>query len=379
MVGRTSLRSHVLAGRAELETAARQVHERLAGLHRPPGARHVPGAPTDRELTSALAGLGRTLLAPAAGELSGKRLVIVVDGALQYVPFAALPDPDRPGRALLAEHETVTLPSASLMAVLREEAARRPAPSRLMALFADPVFDARDERVLVKTAQAAAAEGPPVVGDRARSRDRPLARAAADAGLATEQIPRLPFTRREARAISTLASPTGSRVLLDFEASRANAAAPDLSEYRFVHFATHGFFNGSRPELSGLVLSLVNRDGTPQDGFLTAADVFDLKLSADMVVLSGCGTALGRNVRGEGMVGLTRAFMYAGTSRVLASLWPVDDAAAAELMTRLYQGILVEHLRPAEALRRAQLFLAGQPRWKHPYYWAAFRLEGDWN
>jgi CHAT domain-containing protein/tetratricopeptide (TPR) repeat protein len=367
VVSPTGLRSHVLAPRADVEKAAREVHGRLA-------------SGSDRGAAAALASLSRLLLAPAAGELRGKRLLIVTEGALQYVPFAALPSPDPPRLPLLTTYETVSLPSASLLALLREETSRRRPASQLLAVFADPVFDARDERVQAAV-QTASTGAPPrwFVAETAVSRDRRLGRAAGDAGLAVERIPRLPFTRREARAITNLASLKGSRVFLDFEASRDNAAGSALSDFRFVHFATHGFFDSAHPELSGLVLSLVNRDGTPQDGFVTTADVFNLKLSADLVVLSGCRTALGKDVRGEGMVGLTRAFMYAGTPRVVASLWPVDDAAAAELMTRLYQGILVEHLAPGEALRRAQLSVAGQRRWRDPYYWAAFRLEGDWN
>jgi CHAT domain-containing protein len=146
-----------------------------------------------------------------------------------------------------------------------------------------------------------------------------------------------------------------------------------------VHFATHGFLNNSQPELSGLVLSLVDAQGAPRLGFLSAGEVFNLKLSAEMVVLSGCRTALGRQMKGEGVVGLARAFMYAGTSRVLASLWNVDDAATAELMSRLYQGVLADGLPPARALQRAQWAMARERRWRQPYYWAGFQLQGDWN
>jgi CHAT domain-containing protein len=168
-------------------------------------------------------------------------------------------------------------------------------------------------------------------------------------------------------------------VALDFEASRATVQAADLKDYRFIHFATHGLLNDVRPELSGLVLSLVDREGRPTRGLLTAPDVFNLELDAELVVLSGCRTALGKEIRGEGLIGLTRAFMYAGVPKVVASLWPVDDLTTAELMKRFYEGMLgPAKLRPAAALRRAQARMAADPRWSAPYYWAGFQLQGDW-
>jgi CHAT domain-containing protein len=256
-----------------------------------------------------------------------------------------------------------------VLSVLREELGhRRPAPKTL-AVLADPVFDARDERLAGGGPPARARATPPV--------ERGVDRAARAAGL-EGGLPRLPFTRREAQAILALVPRDARKEALDFDASRATATAPDLGEYRFVHFATHGFLNASRPELSGIVLSLVDRRGRDQNGFLSAPEVFNLRLGADMVVLSGCRTGLGREVRGEGLVGLTRAFMYAGTPRVLASLWKVDDAATAELMTRLYRGLLERRLSPSAALREAQLALAGTRRWRSPYFWASFQMHGDW-
>jgi CHAT domain-containing protein len=151
-----------------------------------------------------------------------------------------------------------------------------------------------------------------------------------------------------------------------------------LSQYRFLHFATHGLLNSQQPELSGLVLSLVDEQGQPQDGFLRAHEVYNLKLTADLVVLSACQTALGKEVKGEGLVGLTRGFMYAGAPRVVASLWRVPDRATAELMKRFYRGMLGEGLPPAAALRKAQIEVWQQGRWAAPYYWGAFVLQGEW-
>jgi len=165
---------------------------------------------------------------------------------------------------------------------------------------------------------------------------------------------------------------------LDFEASRATATGTELRQYRYVHFATHGFLNSANPELSGIVLSMVDQQGKPQAGFLLADEVFNLHLPAELVVLSACQTGLGKEIKGEGVVGLTRAFMYAGAPRVIMSLWSVNDKATAEMMSRLYRVLLQQHQRPAAALRTAQLEMWKQKRWRAPYYWAAFELEGEW-
>ena len=142
---------------------------------------------------------------------------------------------------------------------------------------------------------------------------------------------------------------------LDFTANRATALSEALRDYRILHFAAHGLLNSQRPELSGIVLSLVDEHDQPQNGFLRLHDIYNLKLGADLVALSACQTALGKEIKGEGLVGLTRGFMYAGAARVLASLWKVEDEATAELMKRFYEGMLGQGLSPAAALRAAQV------------------------
>jgi CHAT domain-containing protein/tetratricopeptide (TPR) repeat protein len=353
-----SLEMHFLPGTTALEPTARRAMERLARRRRSPTS--------DRELSQALAELSHALLAPVAAALEGRRVVVVPDGILHYVPFAALPDPKAEARPLVAGHEVVTLPSAAVLSVLREELGTRAPAPKTLAVLADPVFERTDERLAGARASAPSPSG-----------ERDVTRAARAIGI-ERGIPRLPFTRREARAILSLVPKEARKEALDFDASRSTATAPELGDYRLVHFATHGFVNAARPDLSGIVLSLVGRDGRDQNGFLAAPEVFNLRLGADLVVLSGCRTGLGRELRGEGLVGLTRAFMYAGAPRVLASLWKVDDAATAELMTRVYRGILAEGRTPSEALRRAQVDLATTGRWRHPYFWAAFQLHGDW-
>jgi CHAT domain-containing protein len=165
---------------------------------------------------------------------------------------------------------------------------------------------------------------------------------------------------------------------LDFSANRAAATNPQLSQYRIVHFATHGILDSVNPELSGVVLSLFDEKGTPQNGFLRLNDIFNLNLPAELIVLSACETGLGQEVKGEGMIGLTRGFMYAGAPRVVVSLWSVDDQGTSELMSRFYKKMLQEGQKPATALRAAQIEMLQEQRWQDPYYWAAFTLQGDW-
>jgi CHAT domain-containing protein len=166
---------------------------------------------------------------------------------------------------------------------------------------------------------------------------------------------------------------------IDFDASYETATNAKISNYRIIHFATHGLLDAVHPELSGLVLSQFDRQGRPTKyGFLRLSDIYNLKLGADLVVLSACRTGLGKEVKGEGLIGLTRGFMYAGASRVVASLWKVDDEATSELMKSFYQYMLVKRMPPVTALREAQKDIARQTRWRHPYYWAAFVLQGDW-
>ena len=151
-----------------------------------------------------------------------------------------------------------------------------------------------------------------------------------------------------------------------------------LADYRVIHFATHGLIDNDHPELSGVVLSLFNEKGEPEDGFLRLHDIYNLKLPVDLVVLSACSTALGREVVGEGLIGLVRGFMYAGSRRVLASLWKVDDEATSELMTRFYRAMFEQRLTPSAALQAAQIELSKTRRWAHPFYWAGFVLQGEW-
>ncbi len=329
----------------------------------------LPDVANPRDFDAASAKLGAMLLGSVAGELGSNRLIVVGDGPLQAVPFAALMVPAGPRkgpRMLVLDHEIVQEPSASAIAALRRSTAGRGSPPDTVAVLADPVFSASDPRL---------------AGTEPRS-DQLSANVVAVVSRAVTnngELPRLQNTRAEASSILALASPARSLARFDFDASKQAAEDPGLARYRIVHFATHGLLDDRNPGLSGLVFSLFKPDGTPEDGYLRLNDVFDLNLPVDLVVLSACNSGQGKLVGGEGLVGLTRGFFYAGAASLVASLWNVDDAATAWLMARFYGEMLGrDHLAPAAALRRAQLAMLQSGRWRQPYYWAPFIAEGEW-
>jgi CHAT domain-containing protein/tetratricopeptide (TPR) repeat protein len=387
-VTNTGLESVALASRQVIENTARDVHRLLTSRQPVPGETVVERQARIKRADAELVARSRTLsdlvLGPISGKLAGewrgRRLALVAGGALEYVPFAALPIPGRSSPAgdtpLVSAHEIVSLPSASSLALLRRDGTQRPSAAKTIAVFADPVFAVDDPRVRRPSAgerrpvPAASESAPRSVATRALE---PFVADGTRASLA-----RLPFSRAEALAVASQVPRASLLQATDFDATLGLATSGRLNDYRIVHFATHGLINTMRPELSGLALSLVDRDGRSRDGFLRLNTIYNLRLSADLVVLSACQTALGKEVAGEGLVGLTRGFMYAGARRVIASLWQVSDVATAELMKKFYAGMLQRQLPPAAALRSAQLEMAKDPRWSSPYFWAGFVLQGDW-
>ena len=319
---------------------------------------------------SATSELSNILLKPVLEKVSNKRIVIIGDGALQYLPFGALPDPraeNNQYQPLLVNNEVVYLPSASTLQTIRNETQNRTPAPKTLAVLADPVFTTDDQRVSQRSSTIPNNELPLAAQN--------LDRAARNA---RGEWSRLPGTRRESETILNLVPSSQSLALLDFQANRANALSNQLSQYRFIHWATHGFANAQKPELSGIVMSLVQENGQKQDGYLLLGDIFNLNFNADLVVLSACETGLGEVVQGEGLIGLTRGLMYAGTTRVVTSLWAVPDEETATLMGSFYGKMLQQNKPPAEALRSAQLEMWRSRSWVAPYYWAAFTLQGEW-
>jgi len=357
----SSIRVFELPPRAGIESEAKRVYELLTARNASPAAetaaaRALRVRQADEAYVTAAAKVGVTLLAPASRFIAGKRLLIVGEGVLQYLPFAALPDPSDAGTTpvpLMVNHEIMTAPSASVISLLRQETAGRAAAENAVAIFADPVFSPADVRV-------------------ERSKVMPVAARASDAFV------RLRFSRTEAEEIARLAPEGAVLKALDFDASRDAVLGADLRRYRILHFATHSLLDNQHAELSGVVLSLVDRTGRPQNGFLRVYDIYNLRLGSDLVVLSACRTALGEEIKGEGLIGLTRAFLYAGAPRVVATLWEIDDRTTAELMKGFYGGLFSRTERPAAALRQAQIEMWKRRGWEAPYYWAAFTLQGEW-
>jgi CHAT domain-containing protein len=370
VVGTDSLKSYVLPKQEEIEKVKDRVYESLTARSvvkslETPAQRSARIAQADKDFEQAANELSGMILAPVAGELGNKRLVIVADGGLQYVPFAAL-SASTAYQPLIVRHEVVSLPSASAFAVQRENLANRQPAPKTLAVMADPVFSTADPRVR-KDSETVALNG-----------TRSLEHLPANVAGVQLTIPRLPFTRWEADQILAVARAGSNLKALDFRANRSIATSGELSKYRYVHFATHGYLDTSRAGLSAIVLSLYDEEGKPQDGFLRTHDVYNLKLPAELVVLSACETGLGKDVRGEGLEGLTRGFMYAGARRIVVSLWNVNDKATAALMQRLYTGMLRSNKTPAAALRAAQMEMLRNAQWQSPYYWAPFVMQGEW-
>lgn len=359
-VDRSGLESHELVAGTRIDEMARAVHESLSTSR--------PFRDSTEE--SRLRALSQAVLPPSLQRTSKRRLVIVADRLLHYVPFSALPlesttDGENAQARLIDRFEIAYLPSASLIRNLRN---RPPQASTLspVAVFADPVFNNDDRRLGIPIDEMSEVS--------AYVSDSPVERSVGDTLLTLD---RLPGTRREAEIIGNLAG-GDAMIALDFDANRDAVLGDRLRDFALIHFATHGFADAQRPQLSGLALSMVGPDGDYRAGYLGLRDIHDMNLSAQLVVLSGCRTALGEEIRSEGLIGLTRAFMYAGVPRVVATLWAVPDRPTAALMEHFYHGLFRQRLTPAAALRQAQQTLMRERQWRDPHIWAAFVLQGDW-
>jgi CHAT domain-containing protein/tetratricopeptide (TPR) repeat protein len=376
-VSSSSITSYELADRNTLEQLANQLHKLL--IARQP----VPSEPSavyqeriarsDAEYLSTAANLSWLLLGKVKDQLSEKRLLIVADGELHYVPFDALPVPaivDRRSAStldyvpLVLSHEIVKLPSASVLAAVRQTEVQ--SSEKMIALLADPVFSADDSRISKSSVATEEATGGMDAGKQAGGPRNKL------------HFDRLPSTLREAQMIRDMLPQGQASLFSGVDANRELAFGTTLNGYRIIHFGTHGMMDPEHPETSGIMLSFVDRNGQAQDGVLRVAEIYDLRMVADLVVLSACQTALGKNVKGEGLMGLARSFLVAGSKSVVASLWKVDDEATTELMRHFYHGLLIEHLPAGVALQKAKLFIRSQNRWQSPYFWAGFELQGEY-
>jgi CHAT domain-containing protein len=312
--------------------------------------------------------LSRMLLGPVADQLRNRRLIFVTEGALQRVQFESLPVPLVQTTAsqvfLIETIEIAAIPSMTTLLAMRAADKHPASPGKLVAIMADPVFSRNDDRV------NSPEQSPAVVrASSLSSTEQPVLR---------DGPSRLVYASEEADSILAVAPRGTTMVAKGFDASRETAMSSRVGEYQIVHFATHGFFDSEHPELSGILLTNIDQNGVARDGLMALNDIYTLDLSAELTVLSACQTALGKDVKGEGLVGLTHSFMSAGSKSVVASLWKVDDHATAALMSDFYQFMFREGMPPVVALRAAKLKMMQNRRWQAPYYWAGFVFQGDY-
>jgi CHAT domain-containing protein/tetratricopeptide (TPR) repeat protein len=427
-VTRNSIEAFTLPNRATIESLVREVYQLMTTSPQQEGETagqwHQRVTQADQQYWPRAAKLSQMVLGPMAEKLGNKRLVIVGDGALQLLPFAALPKPQfrvssfefrgqkrdlqsnnpetrnpkletsstkpetRNSKPLIADHEITYLPSASSLQMLRQDRAKpappdnwlarwshsiqswlgqKPAPASLhsVAVLADPVFGKEDRRLRGKESNAAQS-------NQSQRRD-------VDLSDKNVFLPRLIATREEAEEIQKAAGANAFLLKQGFEVNRSLLESEELNRYGVIHFATHGFWDSANPELSGIFLSRFDQQGNNlEDGTLRLSDIYNLNLPKELVVLSACETAVGKDIRGEGLIALTRGFMYAGAARVMASLWKVEDNATAEMMKIFYQHLLQDKMSPAAALRQAQIAMWQKDPTQPPYNWAAFVLQGEY-
>ncbi|HMH43423.1 MAG TPA: CHAT domain-containing protein, partial [Pyrinomonadaceae bacterium] len=328
--------------------------------------------------------LYKTVVEPTASVIGDKRILVVADGALNYIPFEALvKNSDGADYAslnyLVKTNEIVYSPSASVIAAIRQGSGSAPA-GKSMLLVADPVFSADDPRAKGSTGTSSSAETRGLgLGLESAVNDVDAGSAGSlPASSAGFHLARLSGTRTEADAISQIAKAGGAQADLwtDLNANEDNVRSHDMTGYRFMHVATHGLLDAERPQFTGVVLSLVGNK--TNDGFLRTDEIFNLKLGAPLVMLSACETGLGKEKRGEGVIGLTRAFMYAGAPTVGVSLWSVADKSTADLMTDFYKRLLTGSSSPVASMRAAQVAMIDGKKYSAPFYWAPFVLVGEW-
>ncbi|HXQ72439.1 MAG TPA: CHAT domain-containing tetratricopeptide repeat protein [Pyrinomonadaceae bacterium] len=374
----TDLRAQLIPSKLQRRIVGIDVAEANRGLG------IASSAPADTAaFVAASNALYKVVIEPAAAMIGEKRLLVVADGALNYVPFETLLKTADAGDFaslgyLVKSNEIVYAPSASVVGAIKQQRAKT--TSRALLVIADPVFNSNDARA--KKGAAAATTDADVRGLGIQSALADVDGNAPASNTAMEGLPlaRLNGTRVEADQIAKLAKTSGGQadVWLDLDASEENLGTRDISKYRIIHVATHGLLNAERPQFTGVVLSLVGNK--TRDGFVRTDEVFNLRLGSPLVMLSACETGLGKEKRGEGVMGLTRAFMYAGAPTVGVSLWSVADKSTADLMTDFYQRLLSASAGTSSgALRGAQLAMISGKKYSAPFYWAPFVLVGDWN
>ncbi len=385
-----SLRSYELPARSTLEQAGREVYKLLTARQEIgetiTGDYQANVETSDHAFDEKARNLSQLLLGPVGDQVGTKRILIVAEGMLQHIPFDSLPSPQpkqvapvagsataamaADTRLLIDTNEIVILPSVSILAANRQQKLKVGSGDKIVAIFADPVFNANDDRIQNRSSNIDVAS---------TNSDQLFSHVALRSLEANGGLRRLVHSSEEADGILAITPRGTAMVAKAFDANRETAMTLSGGGYQIVHFATHGFFNTEYPELSGIFLAMVKPDGSKINGFMALQDIYKLDLSAQLVVVSACDTALGKDIKGEGLMSLTRGFMYAGSRSVVTSLWKVDDRATAKLMKHFYEAMLQDGMTPAAALRSAKQKIRREKAWSAPFFWAGFVLQGEYN
>ncbi|HEX8251044.1 MAG TPA: CHAT domain-containing tetratricopeptide repeat protein [Pyrinomonadaceae bacterium] len=362
-VSRKDIKSFRLAPSSDIREKARSLYKCLSF------AENVENRTAAGDCRVQIEKLSSMLLTPIAEELNNQRLVVVGQDELQLIPFAALVNPSR-NSFLIESHEIINLPSASLLTFLLNQKTKR--TNDKIALFADPVYEADDLRFRNRRSKIRRS-----VESRFFSSDTGGGGADLPAAVQT-RLPRLFASRFEAEGIENSVRPVEVIRKIDFAATRESALQNNLSSFDVLHFATHTLVDEQHPELSAIALSLFDAGKSPVNGWLRSSDILNLDLTAKLVILSSCRSAVGKRLKGEGLMSLAQSFFAAGAKRLIASQWKVEDKASAELMIRFYRHYYKsKNQNAAASLRAAQIEMMKDSRWHSPFYWASFSLWGD--
>ncbi len=381
-ISQSEVKSFTLPKRSEIESLTNYWRElmiarSLLAKGKSVGSRPMTLELADNEYPKIASQLSKILLSPVADLLGKKRLVLVLDGSLQYIPFNALPEPNKGSdEPLLVNHEIISLPSIATISSIRRENKASKQASKEVLLIGDPIFSSNDTRVKsTKHNNKNTSESKDLANSNLLMKKS--AQQVGVVGLNSE-IARLSISSDETKELSTFLGEGKVKQVLGADANIKFLLEGKASQYQVIHFSTYSLVNSSNPELSGIMLSLTDEQGNIQDGFLQAYKVFNLNLPVDLITLSACEANVGKNAQAEGLLGMTRGFIYAGASRVMVSLWNVNDTANTELMKKFYQKTLKEGQTPIAALRAAQLEMRQDEKYKNPFYWANFQLQGEW-
>lgn len=359
VIGRNEINSYKLPPREEIEGDVLALRELLArgDLKKDETLEDFRKREIDEETNywRIAQKLSDTLFGPIGDQLSDQKLIVVPDGKLALFPVAALPAPGKSSsEPLVLNHEIIYEPSAAALSlILSIQTENRNAGKKLLVL-SDPVFQADDGRL------SDGADGNKTFRGTTSLSD----------------LSRLESSKIEAAAIIDIVGKGQADLFEGFAANRDQFFQTNLSEYQILHFATHGLVDENRPELSGLVLSRFNKQRERLKELISLQDIYSLKLNADLVVLSACDTGIGKEVKGEGLISLNNAFLQVGARTVISSFWKVEDTATVEFMKWFY-GNLDSGMTASKALQQAQIRMWESNRFRSPFYWAAFNVQGD--